>query len=330
MPDDRLAASSDPSDPLDARRQAIAARVLAHAADGDLLEPPGLPDVMLIRADQSYSNGCGVYQPCVALIVQGRKRVMLGDEALVYGTERFLVSSMDLPVSAAVMEASPEKPYLAVGLRLDWRLITALMLEMPAAAGPERRAEPAHDHRVNRAMGTGAVTAPLLDAFDRLLALLDQPADLPVLAPLIRREIHYRLLAGEAGARLRSVVTAGSHSQQITRSIALLSSRFSESLRIDALAREAGMSATSFHQRFKQLTAMSPLQYQKQLRLNEARRLMLAEGLDAATAAFRVGYESPSQFSREYGRRFGAPPGRDVALLRERGLVPANAARQAA
>jgi transcriptional regulator GlxA family with amidase domain len=188
------------------------------------------------------------------------------------------------------------------------REIASLMLEVPSTAAPDP----------GRALGTGAVTAPLLDAFERLLDLLNHPADIPALAPLIEREIHYRLLSGECGARLRQMATAGSQSQQIARSIALLNRRFDQPLRVDELAREAGMSPSSFHQRFKAHTAMSPLQYQKALRLAEARRLMLSERLDAAAAAYRVGYESPSQFSREYARRFGAPPARDIAALRER------------
>lgn len=267
---------------------------------------------MMIRIDQPYLNTCSVYEPCVAVIVQGSKRILLGNETLSYGEDRYLIASMDLPVKSAVMEASPERPYLGVALRLDWREIASLMLELPA---PPKGAEGAVP-RDNRAMSTGALTAPLLDAFDRLLALLDQPQDIPALAPLVRREIHYRLLVGEAGARLRQIATVDTQSHQVARTIASLNARFTEPLRVEALAREAGMSLSTFHHHFKALTAMSPLQYQKQLRLTEARRLMLSERVDAATAAYRVGYESPSQFSREYRRLFGAPPTRDIADIR--------------
>ena len=264
---------------------------------------------MLIRIDQPFLNTCSVYEPCVAVIVQGSKRITLGDETLCYGEDRYLITSMDLPVRSAVVEASTERPYLGVALRLDWREIASLMLESPAApAGTVARD--------SRAMTTGALTTPLLEAFDRLLALLDQPADIPALAPLIRREIHYRLLAGEAGGRLRQIATVDTQSHQVARAIARLNTRFAEPLRVETLAREVGMSLTTFHHHFKSLTAMSPLQYQKQLRLTEARRLMLSDRLDASTAAFRVGYESPSQFSREYRRLFGAPPSRDMADLR--------------
>ncbi|MGI9219037.1 MAG: AraC family transcriptional regulator N-terminal domain-containing protein [Hydrogenophaga sp.] len=301
----------DPSTPeaLHAPRASLARRILNKASGNGMFQPSEIPGLMFMRLDEPALNSCSVYEPCVAVIVQGSKRVVLGDESLSYGEDRYLITSMDLPVKTALMQASPERPYLAVALRLDWRDIASLMLETPPAT--TRRPEPD-----SRAMTTGALTAPLLEAFDRLLALLDQPADIPALAPLIRREIHYRLLAGEAGARLRQIATVDTQSHQVARAIAQLNARFAEPLRVEALARESGMSPTTFHHHFKSLTAMSPLQYQKQLRLTEARRLMLSERLDAATAAFRVGYESPSQFSREYRRLFGAPPSRDMADLR--------------
>lgn len=301
----------DPStaDTLRAPRASLARRILERAGDGGMVTPPELPGLMFMRLDEPALNSCSVYEPCVAVIVQGSKRVVLGDESLSYGEDRYLIASMDLPVKTALMQASPERPYLAVALRLDWREIASLMLDMPAATGRPSAPD-------SRAMTTGALTPPLLEAFDRLLALLDQPADIPALAPLIRREIHYRLLAGEAGARLRQIATVDTQSHQVARAIAQLNARFAEPLRVEALAREVGMSLTTFHHHFKSLTAMSPLQYQKQLRLTEARRLMLSERLDASTAAFRVGYESPSQFSREYRRMFGTPPSRDMADLR--------------
>lgn len=301
----------DPStlDALNAPRASLARRILERASSNGMFQPSEIPGLMFMRLDEPALNSCSVYEPCVAVIVQGSKRVVLGDESLSYGEDRYLITSMDLPVKTALMQASPERPYLAVALRLDWRDIASLMLEMPPATA--RRPEPD-----SRAMTTGALTAPLLEAFDRLLALLDQPQDIPALAPLIRREIHYRLLAGEAGARLRQIATVDTQSHQVARAIAQLNARFAEPLRVETLARESGMSPTTFHHHFKSLTAMSPLQYLKQLRLTEARRLMLSERLDAATAAFRVGYESPSQFSREYRRLFGAPPSRDIADLR--------------
>lgn len=310
----------DPSSlpPLTDTRASLARRILAQTTAGGLHQPPALPGLLMFRVDQPHLDACSVYEPCVALIVQGSKRLLLGDETLHYGEDRYLIATMDLPVRTAVLEASRAQPYLAVALRLDWREIASLMQELPPAPAQTLASD-------GRAMSTGAVTAPLLDAFDRLLALLDHPDDLAALAPLVRREIHYRLLTGEAGARLRQMATVDTQSHQVARAIAILNTRFAEALPVETLAREAGMSLSTFHQHFKALTAMSPLQYQKQLRLTEARRLMLSERLDASTAAFRVGYESPSQFSREYRRLFGTPPSKDIADRRGQPLVSTSA-----
>lgn len=304
---------SSSSPPAPGARASIVRRLLERAIDGPPQQPPEIPGLVLIRVDQPYLNICSVYEPCVAVIAQGSKRIVLGDETLCYGEDRYLITSMDLPVRSAVVEASAERPYLGVALRLDWREIASLMLESPASVPAPMLGGAARD---SRAMTTGALTAPLLEAFDRLLGLLDQPEHIPALAPLIKREIHYRLLTGEAGARLRQIATVDTQSHQVARAIASLNARFTEPLRVETLARESGMSLSTFHHHFKTLTAMSPLQYQKQLRLTEARRLMLSEGMDASTSAFRVGYESPSQFSREYRRMFGAPPSKDIADFR--------------
>jgi AraC-like DNA-binding protein len=302
---------SDPADNLtiSSARASLMRHVLRRAPAGAPQQPPNLPGLMLLRVDQPFPSTCSVYEPCVAIIVQGTKTIQVGEASIRYGEDRYLITSMDLPVKSAVMQASPDRPYLAVALRLDWREIASLMLEAPMPP-------PSTSIHDGRAMSTGRLTTPLLEAFDRLLSLLDQPEDIPVLAPLIKREIYYRLLLGESGARLRQIATVDSQSHQVARAIASLNKRFSESLSIETLAKDSGMSASTFHHHFKTLTAMSPLQYQKQLRLTEARRLMLSVGMDASTAAFRVGYESPSQFSREYRRLFGAPPSKDIADLR--------------
>jgi AraC-like DNA-binding protein len=273
---------------------------------------PQLPDMTLYRSDSPSGLLCGVYEPCVAVIAQGRKQVAVGDELLHYGRGQYLLAALDLPTTSAILDASPAQPYLALALRLDLREVAGLMLDgtlAPAAQQAQPQPGP-------RSMATGELDTPLLDAFCRLLELVDQPATMPVLAPLVRREIHCRLLAGAQGWRLRQMVQGDGQGRRIARAVAQLRARFHEPLRVEALAREAQMSVSTFHQHFKALTAMSPLQYQKQLRLTEARRQMLAEDLDAATAAYRVGYESPSQFSREYSRLFGAPPLRDIAVLR--------------
>ncbi|UUX95000.1 AraC family transcriptional regulator [Aquabacterium sp. J223] len=304
----RTAASSADAD-LARLSDELARRVARLATDGQMATT-ALPGLTLYRSDSLLGSVCGVYEPCVALILQGSKQVLMGDHSVVYGRGRFLIASLDLPVVATILEASAERPYLALALRLDLREIAALLLDEPVP--PPRVASSAQ----GPAMATGVVTPPLLDAFRRLLDLLDQPQDLAVLAPLVRREILYRLLVGEAGARLRQIAAVEGQAAQVARAIALLKTRYTEPLRIEDLARQARMSPSTFHHHFKALTAMSPLQYQKRLRLTEARRLMLADGLDAATAAYRVGYESPSQFSREYSRQFGAPPVRDISGLR--------------
>jgi AraC-like DNA-binding protein len=245
----------------------------------------------------------------ICLIAQGCKRVMLGEDTYVYDANRFLITSVGLPVVAQIIEASREKPYLGLRLELDQRMIAQLMVDSSHPLS--------HKLQAGRAMAVSELPLPLLNAFQRLIDLLDEPEDIPVLAPLVQREIFYRLLVGDQGPRLRQIVTAGSHSHQIARAIGWLKDNFKEPLRVDDLAAYSGMSASNFHHHFRLLTAMSPLQFQKRLRLNEARQLMLTERLDAATASFQVGYESPSQFSREYNRLFGAPPLRDVANLRQ-------------
>lgn len=303
-------AAVEADEAVSALRTLLVERVMRLTPGGGQHAAPRLPQLMMFRSDELNGSVCSVYEPCVALILQGRKRVVIGDDTLSYDPRRYLVASLDLPATATILEASAERPYLAIVLRLDLRELASLLLDgslpqVPAAPGD------------GRAMATSAVTLPLLDAFRRLLELLDRPDELPALAPLVQREILFRLLMGEAGARLRQIATVDSHGHLIARAISCLKTRYAEPLRVEELAREARMSVSTFHHHFKALTAMSPLQFQKRLRLTEARRLMLAENLEASTAAYRVGYESASQFSREYGREFGAPPTRDIAALRQ-------------
>ena len=250
-----------------------------------------------------------MYEPSICLVAQGAKRVLLGEDTYVYDVRHFLITSVDLPTVVQVIKASREKPCLSLLLKLDRREISQMMVDSHL---PPPRAQ-----QSSRGMATGEVTLPLLSAFQRLIDLLAEPKDIPILAPVIQREILYRLLVGDQGNRLRQIASAGSRSQQIARAIDWLKGNFTHPLRIDDLASQVNMSPSTFHHHFRTVTAMSPLQYQKWLRLNEARRLMLTENTDAATAAFNVGYESPSQFSREYSRLFGAPPLRDVTNLRQ-------------
>ena len=245
--------------------------------------------------------------PSICLIGQGRKRLFVGEEAYTYDARKFLITSVDLPVVAQVVEADGGAPYLGLTLELDLRVIANLML------GENMLSDRPSEDRLGVAVSE--VPATLLDAFCRLIDLLGNPDDIPALGPLIKQEIFYRLLKGEQGRRLRQITTVGNHGYQISRAIDWLKNNYSRPVKIEELASRTGLSLSAFHNHFRATTAMSPLQYQKRMRLNEARRLMLTEHLDASRAAFRVGYESPSQFSREYSRQFGAPPGRDIKRL---------------
>jgi AraC-like DNA-binding protein len=267
-----------------------------------------IPELSFFRRDEPTQPASAMYEPSICLTTQGAKRVLLGDDTYVYDAHHFLITSVDLPTVVQIVEASPEKPFLGLILIIDQREISQLMVDSNL---PPPRAQ-----QSSRGMATGEVTLPLLTAFQRLIELLDEPKDIPILAPIIQREIFYRLLVGDQGTRLRQMASAGSQSQQIARAIYWLKGNFTRPLRIDDLATQVNMSTSTFHHHFRAVTAMSPLQYQKWLRLNEARRLMLTENQDAAAAAFQVGYESPSQFSREYGRLFGNSPLRDITSLR--------------
>jgi len=284
-------------------------RGIARWTDNVERNDTAVPGLSLFRREEPTEPATGMYEPSICMVVQGAKRVILGDDTYVYDAQHYLITSVHLPTVVQVLEASREKPYLGLVLKLDPRELTQLMADSDLP--------PPRTHRSSRGMAIGKVTLPLLAAFQRLIDLLDEPADIPVLSPIIQREVIYRLFVGDQGARLRQIASAGSPSHQIARAIDWLKNNYAQPLRVDDLAGQAGMSSSTFHHHFRSMTALSPLQYQKRLRLQEARRLMLTERLDAATAAFRVGYESPSQFSREYNRLFGAPPLRDVTSLRQ-------------
>ncbi|TPA30615.1 AraC family transcriptional regulator [Vibrio parahaemolyticus] len=249
------------------------------------------------------------HNPSICLIAQGRKRVLLGEESFIYDANHFLISSVDLPIIASIIEASEEQPYLGLIMELDLTEISQLIVDSELAF---TQAKEAH-----KGIAVGELSESLLDAFVRLAELLDEGQNIKILAPIIKREIFYRLLMSEQGTRLHQIVTAGSHSHQIAKAIDWLKNNFVKPLSVGDLASYTGMSKSSFYTHFRSMTSMTPLQFQKKLRLSEARRLMLTENLDAMAATFKVGYESPSQFSREYSRLFGAPPSKDIKLLRE-------------
>ena len=266
------------------------------------------PGLFLGRASQPTEKVHSVIKPAFCIIAQGSKQVLLGEEVFRYDPGHYLISTVDLPIVSQVVEASGERPYFSIRLNLDASLVASVMME----SGIEIKKGDASV----KAMDVSSTDANVLDAVVRLVRLLETPDEIQVLAPLIIREIVYRLLRGEQGGRLSHLLASAGDARRISRAVEQLRENFDQPLRIDDIARELGMSVSGFHHHFKSVTAMSPLQFQKQIRLQEARRLMFGEDLDAASAGFRVGYEDPSYFSREYKKLFGAPPQRDIARLR--------------
>jgi AraC-like DNA-binding protein len=254
------------------------------------------------------------YEPSVIVAAQGRKRVDLGQNTFIYDESRFLLTSIDLPVVSQVVEASEEAPYLCVRLKLEMGMVRELLNWEEVLVSEAPPYQPA--------MATAEVRVEFLDAFCRLVDLLNSPQDIPVLSGLIQREIIYRILRSDEGQRLRAIATLGEQSHRTAKAVAWIRANYAKPLRMEELAQMAGMGVSTLHHHFRELTAMSPLQYQKQLRLQAARERMLMDGLDAASAAFEVGYESASQFNREYSRFFGQPPMRDIRNLRAPNAPP--------
>ena len=268
-----------------------------------------VPGLSLFKRYEPTKPMGGMYEPSICIIAQGAKRVLLGDDTYIYDANHYLISAVHLPTIAEITVASQDKPYLGLRLKFNLHELSQLMADS--------KLPPPRVQQSPRGMATGDVTLPLISCFHRLLGLLEEEEDIPILAPVIVREITYRLLVGDQGDRLRQIASVFSEGHQIARIIDWLKENYTGTLRIDALAKQVSMSTSTFHHHFKSLTAMTPLQFQKMLRLNEARRIMLTEQADAATVAFHVGYESASQFNREYSRLFGAPPLRDIKKLRQ-------------
>lgn len=295
--------------------QADVAGVIERHTRGVADRETPVPELILFRREAPARPAVCMVEPSIVMVAQGAKRLLVGGEGYAYDPERFLVTSLDLPANSEVIDASVSAPCVGLVLKLDIRLLAELIAQSQET--------PPRERSLQTSVGVGSITAAMLEPIARLLALLDEPAAIPVLAPLIQREIHYRLLATDQAPRLRQIASVGSQSHRVAKAIDWLKLHYADALRIEDLAARAQMSVSGLHHHFRQLTGMSPLQYQKWLRLNEARRLMLSEGAEAATAAFSVGYESPSQFSREYARLFGAPPRRDVEALKPQGGLPA-------
>ncbi|MDF5706414.1 MAG: AraC family transcriptional regulator [Nostoc sp. S4] len=292
----------------DTKQHCELAALIAQNSGTDGVHATAIERLFLICSSQPTAPLHALHQPALCIVAQGKKQVMLADYVYVYGQDQCLVVSIDLPLVGQVIEATPPLPYLCLRLDLDPGELSTLIMEAKLDAPANQRPEPG--------LFLSPVSPQLLDAAIRLLQLLETPQDIAILAPLIIREILYRLLSGKQSARLRQIALVDKRLQGIAKAIDWLKWNYEKPFRIDAIARQACMSPSSFHHHFKSVTAMSPLQYQKQLRLQQARRLMLGQGIDAATASHYVGYESPSQFSREYSRLFGAPPLRDITRLK--------------
>lgn len=288
-------------------RHRLAGLIDAHTPDNGAVSTAIAGLRLVCRPEQTEPAPC-FYEPALTVVAQGAKTVMLGTARYIYDQSHCLFTAVDVPVCSQVTRACAKVPFLALSLRLDIEMTQALLAEIPPVPSPQTGTD-------NGAFAIAPVSSRLLDAFVRLVRLLDTPADIDVLAPLICREIHYLLLTGAQGAQLRRLAAADGRLRRIARAVNWLKTHYSEPCRIVHLAGLAGMSVSSLHHHFKAVTGQSPLQFHKQLRLQEARQQIFA-GLDVASAGYRVGYESPSQFSRDYRRLFGLPPGRDSVQSR--------------
>jgi AraC-like DNA-binding protein len=261
-----------------------------------------------VRATQISEPVYSVYEPSLCVVAQGAKLVMLGEESYQYDSASYLTASVHLPITGQVIKASPENPYLCVNLQLDMNQIFEVV---------QSSSQVISNDSPGRGLVISLINDSLLEAVLRLIRLLETPQDIPILADGIKREIIYRILQNDRNDSLKYFALVGSQAQRIAKVIGVLNREFAQPLKVNELAKEARMSPSSFYNHFKEVTGMSPIQFQKQLRLQEARRLLLTENLEAAEAAFQVGYESPSHFSREYSRKFGLSPMKDIRRLRE-------------
>jgi AraC-like DNA-binding protein len=296
-----------PDDEREPLRAKLEQRILRHLpAEGD--HDTALPGLSFYRRDGFCEAVSALYEPSLSLVIQGRKRVVLGSETYEYEAGQFVLTAVDLPTLSQVLEADDDRPFLSIMLKLDLATVQEISGEIDLHGLQGRAAGPG--------MVIGFVTADLLDALTRLAGLLDAPRDIPIMGRLILHEVIYRLLLGPAGAQLRQIAMHGTRCNRIAGVTSWLREHHAEPVRIEALAERAAMGVSTLHHHFKAITRMSPLQYQKHIRLHEARHLLLTEPIDASTVAFRVGYETVTQFSREYRRLFGNPPIRDVSRLR--------------
>ncbi|RLJ87001.1 AraC family transcriptional regulator [Planococcus citreus] len=283
-------------------------KLIERHIDGDGKQETEIPSLFFTRFSQVTGPHYGVQSPSLCIIAQGSKEIILAHENFIYGPSEYLLTSVNLPITGQVIEGTPDAPYLAIKLEFTSNEILAVLHASQLKVNRKEKAK--------RGMSVTPLDGPLLDAVIRLARLLDQPNDILALAPLIKQEILYRLLQGPHGATLKQMALEESSTYQISDAIQYIMKNFHQPFRIEDLAEIANLSVSSFHRQFKQVTAMSPVQFQKQLRLQEARRLLVTEATEATDVAFRIGYESPSQFSREYSRMFGFPPKEDLKRIR--------------
>lgn len=284
--------------------------LIARFATREGSQPGPWAGLTFIKSSEPVPRGGVIYAQCLCFVAEGRKRAYLGGESYTYDPMNYLVLSVPLPLEAEIVEASPERPFLAMSLDVDATLVSELVLEMGGSVEDDEPAE--------RGIHSSPMSPEILDPLVRFLRALEDPLERRVLAPTALRELLFRVLTGSQAAHLRRIALRDSHSHHIARVLRYLHSQFERPIDVPAIAREAGMSVSTLHHRFKALTSLSPMQYLKKVRLHRARALMLHEGLNAGEAAFRVGYASPSQFSREYKRLFGTSPAREVDELRGR------------
>ncbi|HEX8407076.1 MAG TPA: AraC family transcriptional regulator [Duganella sp.] len=297
-------------------RQRIMAACERLAWRGPVLET-NIAGLTLYRVTESTPPFSSIYEPSISLIIRGRKRVVVGEATLEYDASSFFLTAIDVPTTVQILVASEAEPYYSLLLRLDLERLRRMIVQHDIQGKKRPQAE--------MAIAVGPAGAELFDAVARLIALLDTPQDIPFFAGHIHEEILYRLLSGEQGDHLRRIALSGTQANRVAKAISWLKQHYVEPLRVEQLAGIASMGVSTLHHHFRAMTAMSPLQYQKHLRLHHARELMLSEATDAATTAYRVGYESPTQFSREYRRMFGAPPMRDIKAIQQiNGVAPAG------
>ncbi|MBD2565669.1 MULTISPECIES: AraC family transcriptional regulator [Nostoc] len=290
--------------------QELATLVIRHThGKGNGIHSTAIEQLELMRESTAPTALCAVYEPTLCIILQGKKETLLGKETYHYGTAQYIVVTVDLPLSGLIVEATPEQPYLCFKLSLDATVLWNIIDQIQHISDQKESSV--------RGLFVSDADESLIDCAIRLTRLLDTPQHIPFLAPMIVREIYYRLLIGEQDEAVRQIATFGSHMQRIAEAIKQIKAEFTKILRVDDLAKQANMSPASFHRHFKAVTSMSPMQYQKQLRLMEARRLMRIEKTDVTNAAYQVGYESASQFSREYSRMFGTSPIKDIGQFRK-------------